>query len=109
MSIPDMTRHSRGSGVKFLAQAGRRTIAAPTQPKRLGCEGHAAPAKDAMAFSSEMDSGFAWRKRVKSRAWSFGSDSIRTGYAPAIFVCRAFFATLPSGEEAALPVPPRAA
>jgi hypothetical protein len=57
MSIPDMTRHSRGSGVKFLAQAGRRTIAAPTQPKRLGCEGHAAPAKDAMAFSSEMDSG----------------------------------------------------
>jgi hypothetical protein len=34
--------------VKFLAQAGRRTIAAPAQPKRLRREGHAAPAKDGL-------------------------------------------------------------
>jgi hypothetical protein len=31
-----------------LAQAGRRTIAAPAQPKRLRREGHAAPAKDGL-------------------------------------------------------------
>jgi hypothetical protein len=35
---------------------GARTIAALAQPKRLRREGHAAPAKGTIAFSSEVDS-----------------------------------------------------